>query len=222
MREEKVSVNNPHPVKHNSSTEPAAPSLPPAPGETALSPSTAHAKPVPIARSYYKMSVVRKKAVAIVAMRAAGYTTDEIAAELKLKPSSISTYIHRATKEGFLVNKHGSMLHDPTDQVEYELAHKVVRNLNAALDDTLVTIADGEMKPVSKEMREVTLEVARGTLFKKFDQPHEAPLPSMQILAIKVDMPTNGQVQAREGTIGGVPYVDGTIEESDDAGRQPD
>lgn len=184
-------------------SEPAAPSLPPVSGETARSLSPLH-------KSFHKLekdSLIRKKAVAIVAMRAQGFSTDEIAAELHLKPSSISTYVHRAAKSGFLVNSKGSLLSDPKDQVEFELAHKVVRNLNAALDGTLVTTAEGEIKPVSKSMRETTLEVAKGTLFKRFDQPKEGPLPSMQVLAVRIEMPTASQSLPHvvEGSIGGVP-----------------
>ena len=144
---------------------------------------------------------MRKKALAIVAMRAQGYTSDEIATELKVKVDTLSTYVHRAVKSGFLVNSKGeSLLADPKDQVEYELAHKVVRNLGVLLDC-------GDLKT----QKEVTLEVAKGTLFKKFDQQVNMPLPNMNVLSLRIEMPRGAEaITVREGSIGGKPaYLEG-------------
>ena len=184
------------------STQAVAPSLPPASGATTLSPthSTHAAKRIP-SNKIEKGSLIRKKALAIVAMRAQGYTSDEIAAELKVKVATLSTYVHRAVKSGFLVNSKGeSLLADPKDQVEYELAHKVVRNLGVLLDC-------GDLKT----QKEVTLEVAKGTLFKKFDQQVNVPLPNMNVLSLRIEMPRGADtITVREGSIGGKPaYVEG-------------
>ena len=185
-------------------TQAVAPSLPPASGATTLSPSSS-ATIVPVVRKssnkIEKNSLVRKKALAIVAMRAQGYTSDEIAAELKVKVDTLSTYVHRAVKSGFLVNKRGeSLLADPKDQVEYELANKVVRNLGVLLDC-------GDLKT----QKEVTLEVAKGTLFKKFDQQVNVPLPNMNVLSLRIEMPRGAEaITVREGSIGGKPaYLEG-------------
>ena len=185
-------------------TQAVVPSLPPAPGATTLSPTHSSAKTTPkraSSNTIEKGSLVRKKALAIVAMRAQGYTSDEIAAELKVKVATLSTYVHRAVKSGFLVNKRGeSLLADPRDQVEYELAHKVVRNLGVLLDC-------GDLKT----QKEVTLEVAKGTLFKKFDQQVNAPLPNMNVLSLRIEMPRGADtITVREGSIGGKPmYIEG-------------
>lgn len=149
-----------------------------------------------------KTSLVRKKALAIVALRANGYTTEQIAAELHIKPSSVKQYLYRAGRAGLLVSKHGSLLADPKDNVEFELSHKVIRNLNEMMDSK------------NKKVRnEVTLEMARGHLFKKFDQAKEQTLPAMNVLSVKIEMPSSGEVVPRPGAFGGVPaYVEGEVE----------
>ena len=189
-------------------TQAVVPSLPPAPGATTLSLSPvqlsdARPKPakVPASNKIEGKSLIRRKALAIVAMRAQGYTSEEIAAELKVRVATLSTYVYRAVKSGFLVNSKGeSLLADPKDQVEYELAHKVVRNLGVLLDcgDT-------------KIQKEVTLEVAKGTLFKKFDQQVNVPLPNMNVLSLRIEMPRGAEaITVREGSIGGKPaYLEG-------------
>lgn len=182
----------------------AAPSLPPEPGE-ALSPTPSlTAKPVPKAYRIEKDSIMHKKAIAIVAMRAGGYTTDEIAAELHIKPASVSSYIYKATKAGWLVNRKGeSILNDPADRITYELAHKAVRNLNEFLDS-----ADDDTR------KEVTLELAKGTLWKRFDTPAQQAPPSMQMLQVKIEMPSTN-VAIRQDTVGGVPrsFIDGEVDD---------
>ena len=193
-------------------TQAVAPSLPPAPGATTLSlsptqVSDARPKPAKVLHSnkIEGKSLIRKKALAIVAMRAQGYTSEEIAAELSVKVATLSTYVHRAVKSGFLVNKRGeSLLADPKDQVEYELAHKVVRNLGVLLDC-------GDLKT----QKEVTLEVAKGTLFKKFDQQVNVPLPNMNVLSLRIEMPRGADmITVREGSIGGKPvYTSGETNE---------
>lgn len=161
--------------------------------------------------------IMRKKALAIVAMRANGCTNEEISKELGLSIQNIHSYVYRATKAGYLVNRktRESLIWDPKDQLEYELSHKITRNLNGALDDQPVTLADGEIKPVSKRMREAAMEIAKGTLFKKFDQASAPVQQGMNVLAVRIDMPTSGNMTVREGTIGGTPnYVEGAIDET--------
>lgn len=195
-------------------------SLPPAPADAAPTLPTPYPDPVmvPVKKPIQVMernSVMRKKAVAIVAMRAAGYTTEEIATELKIKPGSVATYVYQATRAGFLVNRSGSnMLADPKDQLEFQLSHKIVRNLSAALDNKPITTDDGEIMRLSKTQRETTMEIAKGTLFKRFDTPKEVAAPSMNVLSVKIEMPTTGGVDARHGAIGGVgAYTEGEVDE---------
>jgi hypothetical protein len=183
--------------------EPAAPSLPPVPGET-----LAPAPTTPPKRDYVKIeknSMVRRKAVAIVAMRAQGYSNDEIAAELKIKPQSIKQYLYRATKSGFLVNKDGLLLQDPHDALEFDVAHRAVRNLKAALDDEPIVTKGGEIKAVSPSMTKLALKVAEGTLFKKFDQSKDPQQHGMQVLAVRVEMPAGAAATVDAASIGGAP-----------------
>ncbi len=191
-------------------TPSAAVSLPPPPGE-ALAPS-----PLPAPKPRYKLeknSLIRRKAVAIVAMRAQGFSTDEIAAELQIKPQSVHAYVYRATKSGFLVNKQGqSLLTDPKDHIEFELAHKAVRNLGEFLDSDDDTTRE-----------RVTLEVAKGALWKKFDVAKDAAMPGMQVLAVRIEMPAAGKdvPQADLSAMGGTPsYVEGSVEGADDGSDQ--
>ena len=199
------------------SSLPPTPDRVPAPSTIALTKRT----PKP-AWQIEKNSVVRKKAVAIIAMRAQGLSNDEIATELKIRPSSVTNYVWMATRSGFLLNKAGSFFTDPKDTVEFELSHKIVRNLNAALDDEPVIVASGEIKSVSRQMYDATMELAKGSLFKRFDPPKDgSTLPNMQqVLAIKIDMPTalESPLTIREGSIGGTPIYEGVVDES----GQPD
>lgn len=189
----------------------AAPSLPPAPGET-LSPSSTSANrvPAPPPRKFERDSLIKRKALAIVAMRAQGFTTEEIAAELGIKPRSVSSYLYQAGKKGFLVKRGDSLLADPKDRIGFDLAHKAIRNMNAALDDSLVTTAEGEIKAVNDRMWEATTLIA-GHIPKEAAQT-EQQLPQMAVLAIKIEMPTSAETLVRTGTMGGTPaYSEGEV-----------
>lgn len=176
----------------------APPSLPPAASE-ALAPPPPATKP----RWFLpKSSVVRKKALAIIAMRANGYTRAQISEELGIAPSTIDDYVYRATKSGALVGRDGrSLLADPKEELETTLAHKIVRNFNEALDS-----------PDEARRDHVTLEVAKGTIFKRFDPAKEAGAAPMTVLAVKIEMPAGAAMEARPGSIGGTPaYTEGEI-----------
>lgn len=136
-----------------------------------------------------KNSVVRQKALAIMAMRLAGHANDAIAAELGLSEKSLNQYLWMAGKRGWIPRKKGFA--DPKDDMEFSLAHKVVRNLDSLLDSE-----DNETK------KEVTLEVAKGTLFKRFGEQAVVAPPST-VLAIRIEMPPGPTQEIREGTTGG-------------------
>lgn len=196
----------PNPTRRSDATPPQiadgagsaeAPGGPPARVEDA--PATPLRKPL---LKLQKNSIVRKKALAIVALRAAGYSDAAIASELKIAVTTIKAYLYRATQAGMLVDKKTkSLLSDPTDRVEFELSHKVIRNLNEMMDSD-----DDQLR------KEVTLEVAKGALFKKFDPIKEHVLPSMNVLSVKIEMPSSGAVEVRPGALGGTPaYVEGEV-----------
>lgn len=205
--------------------EAVAPSLPPAPS-VAL-PTSTLAQTVPARGGTRfpkeKRSAARKQALAILAMRAQGQTTEEIATALQIKPRSVYARLHRANAYGLLKTKQGkSLLDDPVDQIEFGIAHKAVRNMNAVLDDAWVTTESGETKPVSKLMYDATMRIAEGTLFKRFE-PEAAPAAGMQLLAVKIEMPTGGAAQIRSGTMGGEgAYVEGDVNETSRDPRQQD
>ena len=173
-----------------------ASSLPP-------TPSRVPAPPTVLATRLKQTSLIRKKALAIVAMRAQGYSTEEIASELGIRPRSVAQYVYTASKGGWLPRTKGSAFADPKDSIDFELAHKAVRNMNEFLDS-----------PDIETRKEMTLELAKGSLFKRFDQSKEATLPGMQVLAIKIDMPTTGDTPVREGSMGGAPIYEGTVDDS--------
>jgi hypothetical protein len=126
--------------------------------------------------------------LAIIALRLAGKTRDEIAAELNVKPTTINQYMYVAGKNGWLSKR----AIDPTDRLEYEIAHKVVRNLDEMLD------SDNESR-----RDQATMKTAEGTLFKKFAEA-AGQAPPLAIIGIRIEMPTSGEpAPIREGTTGG-------------------
>lgn len=193
--------------------EPVAPSLPPVPAAEGMRPTA-----TPIPRKPYtlgKASVVRKKAVAIMALRAAGYSTEQIAKELEIRPASVHTYIwraHRAAKNGCLIDpKTGnSLLDNPVDRIEYELTNKVVDNLAKMLDSE--QILERGQKSVKME---ATLNMAKGVLYEKFKRTPEGVSNTLNALKIEIVMPSTGMTAARENAMGGRPivYTDAEIEQ---------
>jgi DNA-binding CsgD family transcriptional regulator len=185
--------------------EAARPSLPPVAQDADLIPSTS-LMPRPKRSDPYKLpktSMVRRKALAILAMRANGYSEDDIAAELHISKNSIHVYLYRAARAGKLQNKKGeSLLVDPHDRIQYDLANKAADNLKEMLEST--TILERGQKSVKME---ATKMVAEGVLFKRFDAPKETSMPST-MLQINIQGDTS-KVDVNEG---GTPlYTDGTI-----------
>lgn len=141
---------------------------------------------------------MRKKAQQIVALRIAGHSRDDIALLLNIKPASVNQYMYVAGKNGWLETE------DPNDELEYNLAHKVVGNLDELLTHRNV---------LGLPDRETTLETAKGIgLFKVHDGRNDAP-QQQNVLSIVIETPGNGNgnlPRVRAGTTAGVPaYVDG-------------
>lgn len=186
-------VSLPKPVE----TKDLRPSLPPDATEPALTaPTIAEDEPLP---SWYcpPDSKVRTTALQIIAMRIAGMDDDEIAKLLKISVKSISPYVYRASKNGWLE------FDNPKEQLQYAVVPKAVRNLNAALDKQNERLASG--LTVGDH---VALKVAEMTVAKEFDQQATAAI-AHSIVAIKIEMPPGAPQQLREDTTGGLPaYVD--------------
>jgi DNA-binding transcriptional regulator LsrR (DeoR family) len=145
-------------------------------------------------------SIIREKAIKIVAMRAGGMKPAEIAAALNIKESNIRPYVWRASKNGWIT------FDDPEESIEFQLLPKAIRNLNDALDDTVRHQTSGMTVGT-----QVALKVAEGTIFKKFDQVNAAAPTT--IVAVRVEMPDGPRPQVREGNeVGGVPaHVDAEV-----------
>lgn len=153
-------------------------------------------------------SKVRKTALKIVAFRLRGFPDSEIAQMVGLKSAeTVRGYLWRAGKNGWLPDE----IDNPRDRLDYDLMHKVVRNMGQALDDC----TDLERRD------KMTLEVAKGTIFKTYDPQQAQAAAPLNVLSINIEMPTGPAPTIREGTTGGAPaFVDADVVESPDADGQ--
>jgi transposase len=138
-------------------------------------------------------SKVRVIALNILALRAAGKSDEEIATELNLSVKSISPYVYRAAKNGWI------QMDRPLDRVKYELLNRVVERLDEGLEDGRRHNSSG-----MRVRTQVALKMAEGTIFKEFDQAATAPTQST-VVAVQVIMPPGVQQVMREDTAGGRP-----------------
>ena len=141
-------------------------------------------------------SPMRVTALKIVAMREAGVSEDGISAELGLSKVSISSYLHKAGKNGWLD------FADPKNQLEYQLMHKVVRNLDEALDDQTRHSTSGVMVKTA-----VAQHIAEGALYPKLANQQAAP--GSALVGIKIQIVGGEPSTMREGTVmGNSSYLD--------------
>lgn len=204
-RKSKPTRRKGQPVKHGNPRTPLTLkiplSLPPAVSEPVTTSSAvepvALVPPGPLAYPMYaEDGKMRATAVKIVTLRHAGMGEDEIAKALGLSRITLKGYVYKAAKNGWL------SFDDPKDQMEYQVMHKVVRNLDEALD------SGGVLMNGMPVRTQVALKVGEGTLFKAFSE--QAPPTQQTVVAIKIEMPTGGDTaRIREGTTGGAPaFVD--------------
>ena len=111
-------------------------------------------------------------------------TVGQAAEKLGVTKSTLQTYIYRATKYGWL------KFDDPMSRVEYEIIPKVLDNLNHFLD------AKDKM---------VTVEAAKGTLFKTYAESKGAGQQQQTVLALKIEMPDGTETKIMGGHIVGKP-----------------
>lgn len=184
-----------------SPTPTVQPSLPPADSVSSF--------PSPIPEEEYDVtkeswylppdSKVRQTALQIIAMRISGMEDPQIADALKISQKSISPYIYRAGRNGWL------NLDNPVERVQYELMHKVVRNLAEGLDDSVRHQTSG--MPVKTA---VALKIAEGTIFREQRTPEDST--GSQIVAIKIEMVNGAPTTMRPDTTGGIPnYLDAEV-----------
>lgn len=130
----------------------------------------------------------------ILAMRLAGMPDKDIADYLKISPKSIGPYIYKAGKNGWIQE-----FTNPRETIEAGLMHKVLRNLDSALDDDARN--EKTMMPVKTA---VALKIAEGTVFKDFEPAAAAPPAQMTAVSIRIER--TDPIPIREGTIGGTPH----------------
>lgn len=188
-------------------TKPAALSLPPAPGDetpqgTSSSVPEKWTERPPKGhpdRSWWlpDNSQVRPMALQIIAMRIAGQEDEAIATALGISKNSISPYVYRATKNGWL-----DIDYDPKARIQLQTMHTVVRELEAGLADS------ARMNSGIKVRTHVALKMAEGTVFKQFGE-QQAQERGTTVVAVQVIMPDGPRQTVREETTGGTPaYID--------------
>lgn len=146
-----------------------------------------------------KFGKQKTQALQIVALRVQGLTIQQAAEALGIN-------FPYARQLSYLAGKYGWFKPvDPTERLEYNLSHKIVRNTEEFLDH-----------PHPMIRFEMTKEAARGIgLFKQHavnkDEGRGAPM----VLAIKIEMPNPqgvGVPQMREGAAGGKPlFIEGEV-----------
>jgi hypothetical protein len=121
-------------------------------------------------------------------------TNKEVARRLGISSSALSDSISRGMKEGWL------KLTDPMDQVEHLLIPKVVDNLNFFLD--------------AKDPK-VTIETAKGTLFKVFQESKGISEAQQTVLALKIEYPEGSPMSATGKIVGRPRIVEGEVLKND-------
>lgn len=114
-------------------------------------------------------------------------TIPEAARQLKTDRKTLNATILKAVEEGWL------KFEDPISKIEYQIIPKVVRNLNRFLDEGDKT---------------VTIETAKGTLFKAYAESKGISEGQKTVLALKIEMPEGAiQTPLITGQILGSPRV---------------
>lgn len=123
-----------------------------------------------------KDSVVYERAMQILALRATGIDDKEIADTLKLSMQTVWNYCYIAGKNGW-----AETFGNAKDQIEFGIMPKVVREIEAGLDDNTRHVTSG-----MKVRTAVALKVAEGTIFKRFEQTTGAA-PISNVIAIRIE-----------------------------------
>lgn len=157
---------------------------------------------------------MRKKVAKILVLKMVGHRTAEIARRLKTTPDTVRHYLYIAGKNGWLAPD-GLEMVDPAEQLLYSSEHKVVRNINLALDG----------QPLLPQQFEMTLETAKGTgLFKQHSAAKIEGQVSIPSLEVHIQIPHGAASLALPdaGSLGGAPaYVDGQVIEAAETKQLP-
>lgn len=150
-------------------------------------------------RSWYlpDNSKVRPVAMQIIAMRLSGMDDPAIAKALNISENSVSPYVYRATKNGWL-----DIDYDPKERIQFQVMHKVVQRLEEGLED------GARMNTGMRVRQAVALKMFEGTLAKQFDQQQKEQAATT-VVAVQVVMPDGPRQTVRAETTGGTPaYID--------------
>lgn len=113
-----------------------------------------------------------------------GISNIEIARRLGISRNTLGATIDTAVREGWL------KFDQPLERLEHELIPKVVDNLNHFLD---------------KKDKTVTLETAKGCLFKDYQQSKGISDAPTTVLALKIETVDSEGVKVIEGHVVGTP-----------------
>lgn len=115
----------------------------------------------------------------------------EIAARIGISKSVLQAHIRTGVQQGWL------KFDDPLDQIEHEIIPQVVKNLHKFLREE----GDG-----TRDTTNVTLEVAKGTVIKQFQESKGVGESKTTVLALKVEYPDFGpDVKVVSGHVVGKP-----------------
>lgn len=146
--------------------------------------------PPPLPKPESKMRANVERALLL---KLGGKTYKEAAVELGISYGYLRQCLYHAGKEGWLQSS------DVEDTLQFSTVHKIVRNINTALD--------GEDADKRQEM---TIEAAKGLgLFKKHEVVSNDQAPAMMALSVKIEQPSGDEPELAVGAVGGTPaYVD--------------
>src|SRR6266853_922367 len=137
-----------------------------------------------------KDRTLRKRALTILALKLDGKTTAEIGEVMHLKPATVNLYLRDAGKRKLITSQ---QLLDARDRIDYVMVTKALNRIETALDS-----------PDADRAEARSLQVAKETIFKSYDQQNAPAQSPTNVLAIKIE--TCGPVTAlREGSGGGTP-----------------
>lgn len=135
--------------------------------------------------------------MAIIARRIQGESDADIAKALNISVNSVSPYVYRATKNGWL-----DIGYNPKERIQFQVMHKIVEQLERGLEDGV------RMNTGMKVQTAVALKMFEGTMAKQFDQQQQVA-PVSTVVQVQVVMPEGPRQEIRADTTGGVPaYID--------------
>lgn len=103
-------------------------------------------------------------------------SNEEVAKRLNIASRTLRAYIARGTREGWL------KFDDPINRIEFEIVPKVLDNLNLFLD---------------QKDKTVTIETAKGTVFKQWQEAKGVNENPNTIIALKIEMAPENELSPK-------------------------